>query len=424
MRLGATEFGTAGALPPGARGRAGPVDRSLGAVQSARVHLVMPERACSCHATTRGASVVVRLRPGRRLGAGEVAGVVHLVASSVPALTAARVNLVTTEARCSTAPAASRRGLPRRRPRRPEPARSRGPGARPRDARARGGRRARRRAPPPSRSTSRASERTEDHYDRDRTALRSEEQTTERVTPPGASPSRASPGRRATSARPAHHHRRPGRRWARDASSTPATTRSTTSASAASPRTAPSSDSPWPSWSTAWSAPRAAAAVWCRASARELERLAGLVRGAVGASADRGDVVTVESIPFRGRSTRRPRPPRARPRPVRAGRGRTSPPWRAWRPCWWWSRWWRCAAVAGSRTRRRCCPTRCRGVPATSRARCPRARPTGGRGRAARQPRGRARGLRSAAHARAASDPASAALVLRYWLGADGERKA
>jgi flagellar M-ring protein FliF len=64
-------------------------------VQSARVHLALPKASVflrDAHKAT--ASVMLQLYPGRRLEPGQVAAIVHLVASSVPELSASDVTLV------------------------------------------------------------------------------------------------------------------------------------------------------------------------------------------------------------------------------------------------------------------------------------------------------------------------------------------
>jgi len=64
-------------------------------VQSARVHLALPKPSVflrDSHKAT--ASVMLQLYPGRRLEPGQVAAIVHLVASSVPELAATDVTLV------------------------------------------------------------------------------------------------------------------------------------------------------------------------------------------------------------------------------------------------------------------------------------------------------------------------------------------
>src|SRR5580704_5797621 len=64
-------------------------------VQSARVHLALPKASvCLQDAHKATASVMLNLYPGRRLEPGQVAAIVHLVASSVPELSATDVTLV------------------------------------------------------------------------------------------------------------------------------------------------------------------------------------------------------------------------------------------------------------------------------------------------------------------------------------------
>ncbi len=68
---------------------------SLEEVQGARVHIAMPER--SVYATDKeqpSASVALRLRQGRALSPGQVRGIAHLVASSVDRLSPDRVTVV------------------------------------------------------------------------------------------------------------------------------------------------------------------------------------------------------------------------------------------------------------------------------------------------------------------------------------------
>jgi len=67
----------------------------LAAVESARVHLALPERSLFVNEERRpSASVVVKLRPGRVLAPEQIAGVVHLVAASVEGLKPADVTVV------------------------------------------------------------------------------------------------------------------------------------------------------------------------------------------------------------------------------------------------------------------------------------------------------------------------------------------
>ncbi|MBI4511781.1 MAG: flagellar M-ring protein FliF [Deltaproteobacteria bacterium] len=67
----------------------------LAAIESARVHIALPEK--SLFKDDKGqpsASVVVRLFPGRALSPGQVRGIVNLVSFSVPGLITERVSLV------------------------------------------------------------------------------------------------------------------------------------------------------------------------------------------------------------------------------------------------------------------------------------------------------------------------------------------
>ncbi len=67
----------------------------LGGVESARVHLALPERSLFvAHERRPTASVVVKLAPGRTLGRAQIEGIVHLVASSVEGLAADGVTVV------------------------------------------------------------------------------------------------------------------------------------------------------------------------------------------------------------------------------------------------------------------------------------------------------------------------------------------
>jgi flagellar M-ring protein FliF len=64
-------------------------------VQGARVHLALPKPSVFLRDARKAtASVMLQLYPGRRLEPGQVAAIVHLVASSVPELSAGDVTLV------------------------------------------------------------------------------------------------------------------------------------------------------------------------------------------------------------------------------------------------------------------------------------------------------------------------------------------
>lgn len=98
MKLGATEFEQKVMFRRALEGELARTIGSVQAVEAARVHLVMPER--SMFANRRepaSASVVVKLRQGREIGNPEIGAIVHLVASAVPGLSQDRVTLATTE---------------------------------------------------------------------------------------------------------------------------------------------------------------------------------------------------------------------------------------------------------------------------------------------------------------------------------------
>ncbi len=97
-RLGATEFEQKLLYRRALEGEIVRTVGTMASVENVRVHLVMPER--SVFATRRepgSASVVVKIRPGHDLGPPEVAAIVHLVASAVPGLLAGQVAVATTD---------------------------------------------------------------------------------------------------------------------------------------------------------------------------------------------------------------------------------------------------------------------------------------------------------------------------------------
>lgn len=78
---------------------------TLHGVDSARVHLALPRPTVFVRdRATPTASVIINLHPGRRLDDAQVAGIVHLVASSVPDLDAERVTVVDQRGRLLTSP--------------------------------------------------------------------------------------------------------------------------------------------------------------------------------------------------------------------------------------------------------------------------------------------------------------------------------
>ncbi len=98
MKLGATEFEQRVLYRRSLEGELSRTIGTLSAVQSSRIHLVMPEKSVFvARAEPASASIVVRLRPGRTLGPSEVSAIVHLTAASVPGLAPDRVALLTTD---------------------------------------------------------------------------------------------------------------------------------------------------------------------------------------------------------------------------------------------------------------------------------------------------------------------------------------
>ncbi len=69
--------------------------QAIASVAGARVHLAMPKQTAFLRDDQKPtASVMVNMRPGRALDASQVAGIVHLVSSSVPRMTEAGVSII------------------------------------------------------------------------------------------------------------------------------------------------------------------------------------------------------------------------------------------------------------------------------------------------------------------------------------------
>jgi flagellar M-ring protein FliF len=97
-RFGATEFEQQVNLRRALEGELARSINTIEGVVSTRVHLVLPERRLfAAKSEGASASVVVKLRPGGDFGKREVAGIVHLVSSAVPALSKDRVSVVNTD---------------------------------------------------------------------------------------------------------------------------------------------------------------------------------------------------------------------------------------------------------------------------------------------------------------------------------------
>lgn len=97
-RIGATEFEQQVNLRRALEGELARSVMSIDGVKAARVHLVLPERRLfAARSEAASASVVVRLGNSAGFGRREVAAVVHLVATAVPGLSKDRVSVVSTE---------------------------------------------------------------------------------------------------------------------------------------------------------------------------------------------------------------------------------------------------------------------------------------------------------------------------------------
>ena len=82
---------------------------TLNNVQGARIHLAIPKQSMFVRAKQEpSASVVVNLYPGRNLSDGEVTAIVHLVASSIPNLSAEQVTVIDQKGQLLTSQKSSR----------------------------------------------------------------------------------------------------------------------------------------------------------------------------------------------------------------------------------------------------------------------------------------------------------------------------
>lgn len=289
MRLGATEFEQRVLYRRSLEGELSRTIDTIAAVQSSRVHIVLPERSVFVgRAEPASASVVLKLRSGRALGGSEVGGIVHLVSSSVAQLTPDHITVVTTD------------GTMLHKPRRGEgdtgDAEEQTSSARALEATLE--ERARsmlEKVVGPGKADVRVSveldrsriERVEDRYDPKNTTLRSEQSTVERS---GSEPTAAGvPGAESNT---------PGGAGKTDGGASEATTRESHTRNFEVDHV---SEKRLLIGGTLRRLTVAVVVDGGRAPARskeDVERLTGLVRSAVGADDRRGDVVTVESVPF------------------------------------------------------------------------------------------------------------------------------
>jgi len=95
QKLGATQFQEQVAYQRALEGELARSVQSLAAVRSARVHLAVPKQSAFLREQAKAsASVLVNLYPGKTLERGQIAGIVHLVAASVPELSPRAVSVV------------------------------------------------------------------------------------------------------------------------------------------------------------------------------------------------------------------------------------------------------------------------------------------------------------------------------------------
>ena len=94
-RFGMTQFQERLSFQRGLEGELTRSIQSLASVQSARVHLALPNQNGFFREQQKpSASVLLTLHPGRTLDRAQVAGIVHLVASSVPEMNPKAVSVV------------------------------------------------------------------------------------------------------------------------------------------------------------------------------------------------------------------------------------------------------------------------------------------------------------------------------------------
>jgi flagellar M-ring protein FliF len=95
QKFGTTQFQEQVNFQRGLEGELARSIQSLSAVQNARVHLAMPKQSVFLRDQPKtSASVVLNLYPGKSLERAQVAGIAHLVASSVPDLTIKNVSIL------------------------------------------------------------------------------------------------------------------------------------------------------------------------------------------------------------------------------------------------------------------------------------------------------------------------------------------
>ena len=104
-RFGMTQFQERLTFQRGLEGELTRTIQSMGSVQGARVHLALPQQNGFFREQQKpSASVMLSLHPGRSLDRGQVAGIVHLVSSSVPELDPKAVSVIDDTGQLLSAP--------------------------------------------------------------------------------------------------------------------------------------------------------------------------------------------------------------------------------------------------------------------------------------------------------------------------------
>ena len=95
QKFGTSQFAEQVNYQRGLEGELARTIQSIGAVQSARVHLAIPKPSVFVREEQKPtASVMLNLYPGRSLDGTQIAGITHLISSSVPQLPATNVTVI------------------------------------------------------------------------------------------------------------------------------------------------------------------------------------------------------------------------------------------------------------------------------------------------------------------------------------------
>ena len=95
QKFGVSQFAEQVNYQRGLEGELARTIQSIGAIQSARVHLAIPKPSVFVREEQKPtASVMLNLYPGRSLDSAQIAGITHLVSSSVPQLPASNVAVI------------------------------------------------------------------------------------------------------------------------------------------------------------------------------------------------------------------------------------------------------------------------------------------------------------------------------------------